>query len=120
MTEFYIFESDPLVRADIIDIVGELDPRLAINVAETTDFLANRLSLSSNSSVVILSGQSDQLDTFFSQTHPSLRQSFVVIGDGDRSFLPEDYFISPVLRPFSDKSLSEGIKNALSFLRSDH
>jgi hypothetical protein len=119
MIEFLVFEGDPLVRSDIIDIIGAFSPCLPISVAETMDILATKLSRSSNPSVAVLSGSGDQLSSFFAQYPPSPQHAYVVIGDEDVLKPIENYVINTVPRPFSEQSLSEGIKNALSFLHLD-
>lgn len=119
MISLFLFEKDPLVRVDIIDLIESCFTDISLNIYESYQALVADLSVSRTKSVVLFSGTTQEIRDFFSGTFPKSQSAFVVLGDSEPN-LPEDYAISTVARPFNNDMLINGIKSALSFLHSFH
>lgn len=123
MVSFHIFENDAFVRGDVIDILQDYFgdfTELTITVADSLTRLADGLRTSAGNRVAILSGTKVQISEFFAFYTPSRDIAYVILEDGQKGLLQAADSISYVHRPFTNESLTAGIKSALSYLHSCH
>tara|TARA_R110000782_G_C14800011_1_gene411783 strand:- start:62 stop:433 length:372 start_codon:yes stop_codon:yes gene_type:complete len=123
VVSFHIFENDAFVRGDVIDILqdyfGDFTD-LTITVSESLTRLADELRASAGNRVALLSGTKIQISEFFSFYTPSPDIAYVILEDGEKNLLQGADSISYVHRPFTNESLTAGIRSALSYLHSCH
>ncbi len=119
MFKMFLFEEDPLVRVDIVGLIEGCFPDVSLHIAESLSVLSQDLYAAKEGSVVLMSATTQQVKEFFADFKPLEKMAFVIFGDEDnKRVLPEEFSIVTVPKPFTNDTLSEGIRNATSFLHS--
>ncbi|HDY95296.1 MAG: hypothetical protein KBT62_11765 [Sulfitobacter litoralis] len=117
MIPFFVFDTDPIVRADVVDILEQACGCTALFVSESLTAFVEDLRSCSAQAVALVSGTRHDLAELFAYDLPKTNVAYVLYGQGQA--LPEQYVYSVVDRPFTNETMMQGISDALASLRSD-
>lgn len=120
MISFYVFENDPFVRTDVIDILNGSFSDVSLTISDTLAQLSKDVLLHHERAVALVSGTTQEIIDFFASKLPANDIAYVVCCDSQASAFPYGYSVSVVPKPFTNESLIEGVNSALSFLPSSH
>ena len=113
MIPFFVFDTDPIVRADVIDMLEQAFGDAALSVSA----FVSELRSCSSQAVALVSGTSNDLSELFAADLPTKDVAYVLYGEGQS--IPDTYIYSVVDRPFTNDTMVQGISDALASLRSD-
>ena len=117
MIPFFVLDTDPIVRADVIDMLEQAFGDAALSVSETLSAFISELRSCSSQAVALVSGTSNDLSELFAADLPTKDVAYVLYGEGQS--IPDTYIYSVVDRPFTNDTMVQGISDALASLRSD-
>lgn len=116
MIPFFVFDKDPIVRADVVDILEQACGCTALFVSESLTAFVQDLHSCSAQAVALISGTKNDLAELFAYDLPKSNVAYVLYGQG--LALPEQYVFSVVDRPFTNETMMQGVSDALASLRS--
>lgn len=119
MVSLILLEKDPFVRGDISDVVENyFSDLILVSKSDLAEF-AETLCETSAKKIAMISGTCEEIKVFFSSQKPNKTTSFIVLNDSTSLEFPSDYSIVKISKPFTNDTLANGIKTAISFLHSD-
>jgi hypothetical protein len=112
----FVFDTDPIIRADVIDMLEQAFGGTAFSAFETLSAFVQELRSCSSQAVALVSGTAPELAELFATDMPDTDVAYVLYGDA--LTIPDTFTYSVVERPFTNETMVQGISDALASLRS--